>query len=364
MPPAIQDRAILAGEVARAASDTPLFGEALPSHAVPGEAPVTRVVVGRRDRAYPLRRELGVPDRLLAEVPPSPETYGSDEFLRRVARGFIEKGELVRLVARRRQAAHLSLRDLFLGDEERLQLNVRLSNRRIADEAQGAFQFNDSIDPRLLKRSILTELKSAAVKEGVEFDEADLRRAMDLGALKAPDALIASVKEAVASFRALAPAAPIPDPLVDADGLPEGRLAAHGIFPSGMNGPEAGFAAFLDADDSGTILWWLRMVHNTPWAGKIILPNGRSFFPDFAIGVLGRNTRDRVALVEIKDDGIDGRLHSDENGLKAQVQHPEYRRPFWAARGLDGQFERLEWNPGLGRIQAADRFKVETLILV
>lgn len=364
MPEIVQDRAIVAGEAVGLASETPLFGDTLPSHAVPGVASVARVVVGRRERAYPLRRELGVPERLLAEAPPAPETYGSEEFLRLVARGFVEKGELVRLVARRRQAAHLSLRDLFLGDEERMQLNVRLSNRRIADEAQGAFQFNDSIDPRLLKRAVLAELRGQAEAEGVDFEEADLRRAMDLGALKSPEALTDSVRQAVARFRTVEAAAPIPDPLVDSDGLPTGKLAAHGVFPSGMNGPEAGFAAFVDEDDSGTILWWLRMVHNTPWAGRIILPNGRSFFPDFAIGVRGRGTRDQVALVEIKDDGVDGRLHSDDNSLKAQVQHQKYGKPFWAAKGPGGAFERLEWNPSLRRIQAADRFKVETLILV
>lgn len=364
MAPATQDRAIIAGEEVRAATDTPLFGDSLPTHAVQGVEPAARVVVDRRERAYPLRRELGVPEKLLAEKPPGPDVYGSDAFLGQVARGFVEKGELVRLVARRRQAAHLSLRDLFLGDEEKMQLNVRLSNRRIADEAQGAFQFNDSIDPRLLKRSVLAELRRRAEAEGVEFEESDLRRAMDLGALKDPNALVMSVKEAVARFRAVERAAPIPDPLVDDDGLPTGRLAAHGVFPSGMNRPEAGFAEFLDEDDSGTILWWLRMVHNTPWAGRIILPNGRSFFPDFAIGVRGRSTPDQVALVEIKDDGTDGRLHSDENSLKAQVQHQEYRKPFFAARGPDGGFERLEWNSGLRRIQSADRFQVQTLVLI
>jgi hypothetical protein len=364
MAPATQDRAIIAGEEVRAATDTPLFGDSLPTHTVPGVAPVARVVVGRRERAYALRRELGMPGQLWAEKPPGPDVYGSDAFLGQVARGFVEKSGLVHLVSRRRQATHLSLRDLFLGDEQKLQLNVRLSNRRIADEAQGAFQFNDSIDPRLLKRAVLAELRRQAEAAGIEFEEADLRRAMDLGALKEPDALVTSVKEAVAKFRAVERAAPIPDPLVDEEGLPTGRLAAHGVFPSGMNRPEAGFAEFLDEDDSGTILWWLRMVHNTPWAGRIILPNGRSFFPDFAIGVRGRSTPDQVALVEIKDDGTDGRLHSDENSLKAQVQHQEYRKPFFAARGPDGQFERLEWNSGLRRIQSADRFQVQTLVLI
>jgi hypothetical protein len=364
MAPETQDRTIIAGERRRIATETPLFGEALPKDAVPGATLVRPATVGPSERAYPLRRDLGVPERLLAERPPAPEVYDGDEFLRSISRGFIEKGGLVGLVSRRRQTADLSLRDLFLGDRERLQLHVRLSNRRIAEEAQGAFEFNDSINPRLLKQVLLAELRSSALKDGLEFEEADLRRAIDLGALASPDALTTAMKEAMARFRKVEPAAPIPDPLRERDGLPEGRLAAHGIFTSDMNGPEAAFAEMVDQDDSGTILWWLRTPHNTPWAGKLILPNGRSFFPDFAVGVRGRSTPQQVALVEIKDDGTTGRLNADENNLKAQVQHMEYRKPFWAARGPDGTFEQLDWNSSLRRIVATERFKVQTLVLV
>lgn len=365
MGDSMQDRAIAAGEAAKIVTDTPLFGESLPFDAVTGAtapAKVPAAPIGKR--GYPLRRELGIPAQLMAEQPPGPEVYGSDEFLRLVARGFIEKADLTKLVARRRQNAQLSLRDLFLGDKQQLNLNVRLSNRRIADQAQYAFEFNDSIDPRLLKRAMLAELRMAAEKDGVEFEEADLRRAMDLGALDEGDALVASVKEAMAGFRKVAPAANIPDPWFDDAGLPEARLAAHGIVPSGMNRPENEFAEFLDQDESGTVLWWLRMVHNTPWAGRIILPNGRSFFPDFAIGVRGRSTRDQIALVEIKDDGVTGRLNSDENNLKAQVQHMEYRKPFWAAQGDDRVFERMDWVQGLRRINAVERFQINKLVFI
>lgn len=359
-----QDRAIVAGEWSRSVTETPLFGEALPKDAVAGVAPSRPATVGPSYRAYPLRKDLGVPERLFAERPPAPEAYDSDDFLRSVARGFIGRGELVRLVARRRQSADLSLRDLFLGDSEKLQLQVRLSNRRIAEEAQGAFEFNDSIDPRLLKRALLHELRASALKDGIEFEEADLRRAVDLGALGNPDALVTAVRETMARFRKVVPAEPIPDPLKEREGLPVGRLAAHGVFTSDMNGPEAAFAELVDQDDSGTILWWLRTPHNTPWAGKLILPNGRSFFPDFAVGVRGRSTPQQVALVEIKDDGSTGRLNADENNLKAQVQHMEYRAPFWAAKGPADGFERLEWNPSLRRIVATDRFQVQTMVLV
>lgn len=68
--------------------------------------------------------------------------------------------------------------------------------------------------------------------------------------------------------------------------------------------------------------------------------------------------------MEIKDDGSTGRLNADENNLKAQVQHMEYRAPFWAAKGPNGEFERLEWNPSLRRIVATDRFQVQTMVLV
>ncbi|WP_298329450.1 hypothetical protein [Asticcacaulis sp.] len=98
------------------------------------------------------------------------------------------------------------------------------------------------------------------------------------------------------------------------------------------------FAKMLDNDDSGRIKWWLRNPENEKWATRLILPTGKRFFPDFVVGVAGRNTPDNIALVEIKDDGDTGRLQSDSNAIKIRSVHREYRKVFWSFQEPDGIF--------------------------
>jgi type III restriction enzyme len=48
--------------------------------------------------------------------------------------------------------------------------------------------------------------------------------------------------------------------------------------------------------------------------------------------VTNRSTPDSIALVEIKDDGVTGRLQADLNIMKIRVQHQEYKNVFWTYR--------------------------------
>jgi len=50
------------------------------------------------------------------------------------------------------------------------------------------------------------------------------------------------------------------------------------------------------------------------------------------VGVINRSTPDSIALVEIKDDGVTGRLQADLNIMKIRVQHQEYKNVFWTYR--------------------------------
>lgn len=81
------------------------------------------------------------------------------------------------------------------------------------------------------------------------------------------------------------------------------------------------------------------------------------------MGINGRSTPDMVALVEIKDDGETGRLHSDSNVEKIRVRHREYGQIFWAFRD-DGQWVRARYADGLHRIVPEDKFKMMDLVYV
>ena len=140
-------------------------------------------------------------------------------------------------------------------------------------------------------------------------------------------------------------------------------MCAYDVFPPNMNNEERKLAEVLDDDRSGRVQWWLRLQESAAWAVTLILPTGRRFFPDFAVGIEGRATPDRIALVEVKDDGVSGRLHSDDNRVKIRVAHQEYKNVTWVVRE-DGVWANARLDPALNRIFPFGRFDVELLVPV
>lgn len=257
---------------------------------------------------------------------------------------------------------HLDLRDLFGAEvQETVDLRLRLSNARVAEKAQLAFNFNDSIDPRLLKRALVDELRGIVEEKGIEADERDLRRAIDLAWMMQPEKLKEAIKTAQSRNVRTDTSEPIPVQYFGPDGLSGTEKSAYGVFPHRLNKEEQDFAAFLDADRTSIVKWWMRNPENETWATRLILPSGHRFFPDFVVGVSGRTPPAAIALVEIKDDGETGRLQSDRNVEKIRVQHREYRNVFWNYRS-DGTWIRAGYTEGLHRIVDRDRFDVKELV--
>ncbi|BAQ15608.1 DEAD/DEAH box helicase [Methyloceanibacter caenitepidi] len=359
MPEAEQDRAIVAGETwQRLLGDTPLFGD-LP------EAPKPEGGMQSAKpnfRPYPLRRDLDLPEALIRELPPDPSNL--DDLVQDIAREFCRLADVTGLLQRRLAKAQLDLRDLFAAElQETVDLRLRLSNARVAEKAQLAFNFNDSIDPRLLKRALVEELRAIVDEKGIEADERDLRRAIDLAGMLAPEKLKNAIKTAQSRNVRSDASEPVPEQYFGPDGLSKAQKSAYGVFPHRLNKEEQDFAAFLDADHTGTVKWWMRNPENETWATRLILPSGHRFFPDFVVGVSGRTTPDAIALVEIKDDGETGRLQSDRNVEKIRVQHREYRNVFWIYRS-DGTWIRAGYAEGLHRIVDRDRFDVKELVYI
>lgn len=351
-PTEAQDRAILLGELVH---QTPLF-QNLPEQAA--HAPNRALFTG-----YRLNRSVGLPLALLQERPLAAQQLNSDDFIVDVARVYCSNSKLLQRLHEKQRQASITFKDLFLNEtEQEEKLNVRLSDARVAEKAQAAFQFNDSIDVRLLKRALVKELRRKADEAGLAAEEQDLRRAIDLAAMVEPKGLREAVKEAQAKRVIVSASEPLPQVFQDYIDAAPAVKAAYGIFPSQMNKPERRLAEILDNDGSGTVRWWLKNVENALWATRIILPTGRQFFPDFAVGVQGRRTPDGIALIEVKDDGVDGRLHADLNIIKIRSHHREYREVAWVT-DASGGFERLGFNEGLNRIVPLSKFEVSQLVV-
>lgn len=350
-----QDRAILTMEMIASLGDTPLFGD-LPLQPAPASTNT-----GKQDKRYPLVTTFSIPKALIREE--LPELYEiSGDLTTAIAREFCQSLDLRGELNRRLRRATLSLRDLFLADEEQRTLNVRVSNARIAEKAQLAFRFNDSIDPRELKQSLITELKRICDNDGIEYSIDDLRRTIDIAVMHDPERLRAAMRQALRAHLKMSTSEPIPEFEFGSSALLKAKKAAYGIFPADLNNEERAFAEFLDDDSTGVVKWWLRNRENTRWATRIVLPTGRRFFPDFAVGVTNRSTPDSIALVEIKDDGTTGRLQADTNIMKIRVQHQEYKNVFWTYRADEGVWAKARYDEGLHRIVPQGSFKIGEMV--
>ena len=354
----VQDKIVVQAEWTRSLGSTPLFGEDLPEHDVVG-AP-TKLSLSAK--VYPVLTERGVPVRLLRERIPSPEQLDGD-VVRAAARAVFAMAETPLDYLRKTLGkANVSLRDLFIEEAaSESVVNVRMSEARISEAAQQSFEFNEAVSARALKQALMTEFIRVCGIEGVDTtDIVPLRRALDLFALSRPNALPSALKQAISPV--VEPADPIP-PLVVAGGVEPrpSRLGAYGVFPTNMNENERRFAELLDSDESGQVKWWLRLQENANWAVTLMLPTGKRFFPDFAVGVVGRRSQDAIALIETKDDGVTGRLHSEANREKIVAAHQEYRNVRWTYQGDRGWTE-LHYNNALDQIQPLRPFSIEHLV--
>ena len=106
-----------------------------------------------------------------------------------------------------------------------------MSNARIADKAQLAFQFNDSIDPRLLQRALVSAL-STRCDQRIAATTSDLRRAIDLAVMSDPDRLKDAMRQALAK-RVVTRRMPIPTEQYWLEGLPETNKSGYGVFRTG-----------------------------------------------------------------------------------------------------------------------------------
>ena len=197
-------------EAVRSLSDTGLFGS-LPQQEAPSKSGTNKKPVGLK--RYKLRKELGIPNALVREeLPPIHEVH--DQLLPFIASRFCDE-EMLKLLHVTRSKADLSLKELFNGEFEERQINVRLSNARVAEQAQRELELNDSIDKRKLLPALADHLKSLADEEGIEAETADFRRAINLMIMKEPDRIHEAIRFAQAKLIKPIDDLPIPEEVDD-----------------------------------------------------------------------------------------------------------------------------------------------------
>jgi hypothetical protein len=357
-----QQSALSAVEGFSAPATPPLFPN-LPDVLSPRVTPAQPVPQEHQVK-YLLRTDLGIPSALVREELPNLFDIEGD-LCPQIAREFCRMVPMTSMLLAVNSNAELSMRDLFnAGQTDQRNLSVRMSAARIAEQAQAQLMFNDGIDPRRIREAVEAELARLCQKDGIAATTRDIRRTINLAILRQPQALKEAVRIAQGHHIRLESNELIPTEQFGPKDAPKAKKGAYGAFIGRYNRPERAFVEMLDNDDTGRIKWWLRNPESEKWATRLILPTGKRFFPDFVVGVSGRRTRDSIALVEIKDDGETGRLHSDSNAIKIRSEHSEYKKVFWSFREAEGVFLKAVWNQSYNRIFSAGPFEIEDMVLI
>lgn len=309
--------------------------------------------------AYRLRDDIVFPHALSREVMPA----DMDGLVHCIG-DLIDFGDsVVNLVLRTKGKATVTEADLFSLDIDRHVDDFPLSNARISQQAQMAFRFNDSIDDRELKPVLVARLRREFDKRGLDQPSvSDLRRAVDLVGMVMPHLLHNACRDCMAANVEVRQDEPIPDVYWGPEGLEPAGRSLYRVFPAQLNREERAFAEMLEADDTGTVLWWLRNVENARWAVTVVLPNGRRHFPDFVIGVDGRKTDNHIALVETKDNGETGRLFSKVNTDKVRTDHSRYGSALMVFRDADGGWQKIAYNPAIHMHMPSGAFSIRDLV--
>lgn len=364
----LQDRAIVQAEAQKSWEATDLFNGELPDQRDPNasDSPSTP-----QQRSHPLkstryerRRDVQVPLAFKTELPPKLETLNSDTFNRDMALVFVQKSQILNRLFQREARADLTFEDMFSEALENMEegVSIRLDDSLIMKQGQLAFRFNDDLDDRQLKRAIEDVVQEQALDKGFGRQErATILRAIYLAAMHEPDALKAAQAEAYGRHVQVGDAESLPDFVMDYDKRPVANLNLYGMMPSGMNGPETRFAEILDRDTSGVVRWWTRLPHRAGgtrgWNPGLILPNGRYFFPDFAICVAGRSTEDGIVLAEVKGDQF---LGDTLTIAKIRNQHRAYGKVKWVEE-RDDLLMRLTYHDTHKRIVPSGVFEIVEL---
>ena len=236
---------------------------------------------------------------------------------------------------------------------------ARLSDAEIARRGQRVLFDADYFDPRELHSLLLERLRSEYNDhQGMDLSELELSRALHLILATYPHLIRDAARVCCSQFKTLADAANLPLHLEAPEQAVRSRLNVYGVIPPDLNETERRFAELLDADATDTVQWWHRNEPRKPWSVGIVMANGDRYFPDFVVGVAGRDRHDGVLLIEIKGGHI---LNADDTLEKINAEHKHYGRPLLLTKHDDGRFWIMRYIESNRRIEQDQVFRVENI---
>jgi len=177
------------------------------------------------------------------------------------------------------------------------------SPAQVRREAQSHLLKLRFVSPKSLRESLQSRLRAMLEEKGYPNagDTEMLGRVLDMLIAARPALLNDAYKRAVAKVPAVGDAEALPETLESDVPLDTSRLNVYRVLPAtDFNTWERQFGQYLDDDETDTVLWWHRNQPHKPWSINVLMDNGRGFFPDFIVGIRGRQSLDGGMLADTK----------------------------------------------------------------
>lgn len=267
--------------------------------------------------------------------------------------------ERIRAQVHRSETDIFQSREVHQGGED---VWASLSVPAMAEKARQVLLRLSGVNEREIRERLLTRFRQAIENSGAlpPEDEEILEQQLDRVLINHPSLMREAYRRARLE-QVVDINVPIPSSL-DCDLRPEpARRNVYGLYPPGMNEDERRVAAMLDGDSR--VLWWHRNPDHPQRPESLGLyrwDEGSGFFPDFVVAIEGRETRDNIALLEVKGAHLWGKEKEPE---KADAVHPDYGRVYMVGRKRGEKDFKFLRNQG-GQLVEESTFEVSRMAWV
>ncbi len=326
-------------------------------------APSAMMLGGTRDRGaaavalpdgsfrFRYRRKEEAPSRFKSQVLPADFKATEEECARQF---MVSARELLTAVAGRVKVQKRTL-EVFRHQMTFEDLGVAMSPEQAAEEAERVLTRSHAFHAKELREALMKrmrEILDCNSLEGAE-DPEKVEGFLDVLLASHPELLRKAQRAALIAHAQLVEAEEWPSEMVSREALPKSRLNGYGVIPAGMNSWERGFVGILDRDSSGAILWWQRNPPHKPWSVRVLLNDGRGFFPDFILGVKARPKENAALLADTKFA-----FELGKEQAKILAEHQAYGRVLILHQIKEGQWAIVRFHPDDGRPVADTDFRI------
>jgi len=229
-----------------------------------------------------------------------------------------------------------------------------ISRDQIQVQAQKLLLRSPVFHPKDLRRALLQRLQAILKDRGAD-DADDLEKTgdyLDLLLVTRPELLAEAQRAALVRGTQIVETEELPSVVESDEPHPNSPLNIYTHVPSGLNSWEKDFTELLDSDMTGTVLWWHRNPVNKPWSVKLLLSDGRGFYPDFVIGIKDRPKDNGILLSDTKHA-----FELRKELPKILAEHASYGKVLILNRIGEHQWGVVRFDEPTGRAMVGNQFR-------